>query len=518
MELLKKNIHMERVRSEATTQITLEEDVNIPDSKPDVNQISLQNGSVLIEEVRPGNDVVNVRGKLNCKLLYHTLESGSRLVMLESSIPFDEKINMNDLNATDMVNVAGKIEDLTVGIINSRKLAVQSLITMEACVNEVFDVEAPIGIRGDEPVEYRRQSFPVAQIAIDKKDVFRIKEEVSLPSNYPNIYQLLWNHISLSDVEFKAQDGRIALQGDVLIFLLYEGEGEDRPVRSYETTIPFSGVLDCSGCREGMIPDIRYSLGQQELTVRPDFDGEERNVGVDLAMDIDIRAYEEDDTDVITDIYGVHSDIQTVSSPAMVQQLLSKVTGKTKVTDRIRVEESDAPILQILHSEGEVQPTSQQVVENGIQLEGDLAVRVMYITGDDENPYASVEAHIPYQYTLEIPGIRSEDMGNVQSALEQLQVTMLDSEEMDVKAILTFDTTVLRNIPMNLISDVNVTDLDNAAIRNLPGIVVYTVKAGDSLWSIGRKYYVSVDSLKRWNNLTSDELMIGQKLLIVKGQ
>ena len=42
----------------------------------------------------------------------------------------------------------------------------------------------------------------------------------------------------------------------------------------------------------------------------------------------------------------------------------------------------------------------------------------------------------------------------------------------------------------------------------------YIVQAGDSLWSISKKYGISVDKLKDINNLDSNLLSIGQKLLI----
>lgn len=42
----------------------------------------------------------------------------------------------------------------------------------------------------------------------------------------------------------------------------------------------------------------------------------------------------------------------------------------------------------------------------------------------------------------------------------------------------------------------------------------YIVKSGDSLWSISRKYGLSVDQLKDLNNLSSNNLSVGQKLLI----
>lgn len=42
----------------------------------------------------------------------------------------------------------------------------------------------------------------------------------------------------------------------------------------------------------------------------------------------------------------------------------------------------------------------------------------------------------------------------------------------------------------------------------------YIVKSGDSLYSIAKKYNTSVDNIKRKNNLTTNNLSIGQKLII----
>lgn len=44
--------------------------------------------------------------------------------------------------------------------------------------------------------------------------------------------------------------------------------------------------------------------------------------------------------------------------------------------------------------------------------------------------------------------------------------------------------------------------------------VVYTVKKGDNLYSIAREYETTVDAIKKLNNITSNILSIGQKLLL----
>ena len=321
MELIKRNIHMDRIRAEAVTQFTLEDDVNIPENKPDVSSLNLEKGELVIEEIKPGTDMVTVRGRLAYVVLYHTVEEGSSLVLLAGNLPFEERVNVQGMVPADTVTVEGDVEDLTMGMINSRKLNIQSLITLTARVEELYDEEAPIALHGEEKVEFRRMPLDLAQIVICKNDIFRLKEEVTLPSNYPNIFQILWDNISLGDVEFKAMEEKLTVSGDVHLFVLYEGEGEDHPVRSFETTLPFSGVLDCHGCREGMLPDICYHLGQKELAVRPDFDGEERCIGLELVLDMAIRVYEEEKLEIISDIYGVSNEVNAVTHQAKLRKI-----------------------------------------------------------------------------------------------------------------------------------------------------------------------------------------------------
>lgn len=521
MDLLKKNIHMDRIRCEAVTQITLEDDRNIPDSKPDVSSINLEKAEVVIEEIKPGTDTVNLRGHLRFAILYHTMETGSSLVAFDGEIPFEEKLIMKGVVSTDSVTASGEVEDFSVGIINSRKLSIRSLVTLSASVEELYDEEVPIGLHGDggktDWLEYRKMPLQIAQIVICKNDIFRIRDEVTLPANHPNVSRILWSSLHLGDVEFKVMEEKLSIQGDIQLFLLYEGEGEERPVRSFETVMPFSGVLECHGCRENMLPDIRYVQGQQEISVRPDLDGEERCIGLDMALDINIRIYEEETTEILSDIYGVTKEVKIQTHRTNLNRVRSCVTGKTKVTEHIRIPGGSPAILQILHSQAKVCPEQQSTVENGISLKGGVQIKVMYITGDDETPYACVDAQLPYNYTLEVPGILPGDVGKIHADVEQLQVTMLDGEEMDVKAVLCFSTMVFERIPVELIGQVDVTEPDSAVMNNLPGMIIYVVKSGDSLWSIGRKYYVPVDKIRELNNLNSDELQIGQKLLIVKG-
>ena len=51
-------------------------------------------------------------------------------------------------------------------------------------------------------------------------------------------------------------------------------------------------------------------------------------------------------------------------------------------------------------------------------------------------------------------------------------------------------------------------------ITNMKTEVTYTVKRGDTLWSIAKDFEVSVDDIKNVNNLTTNLLTVGQNLII----
>jgi membrane-bound lytic murein transglycosylase D len=50
------------------------------------------------------------------------------------------------------------------------------------------------------------------------------------------------------------------------------------------------------------------------------------------------------------------------------------------------------------------------------------------------------------------------------------------------------------------------------------GVQTYTVKNGDSLWSISQKFPgVTVENIRKWNDISGNKLKPGMKLKIQKG-
>lgn len=74
-----------------------------------------------------------------------------------------------------------------------------------------------------------------------------------------------------------------------------------------------------------------------------------------------------------------------------------------------------------------------------------------------------------------------------------------------------YNTTVTNIKSANGLSSTNVYP---GQVLNIPGVTTYTVKKGDTLYIISQKFGVSVSSLKSLNGLTSDALYVGQTLRV----
>ena len=353
-------------------------------------------------------------------------------------------------------------------------------------------------------------------LCVHKKDTMRVKDEITLASNKPNIAELLWYTIEVRGLDLRPEEEKIKAKGELSVFALYVGDDEENPLQWLEYTLPFNSEVECSGCGEELIPNMETSIMHQSLEVKPDADGEERLLVVDVVLELDMQLYQEEEHDVILDVYTPLKECVPIGHKEMLESLLVRNFSKCRVNDRIEIKETQGKVLQLCHSQGKVKIDNTRIVENGIQAEGIVHMKILYIVGNDDMPFYSMEAMIPFTHVVEARDISPECTYHLQAELEQLSTNMADSNEIEVKAVVSLNALVIRCQEEMIIDKVEEQPLDMKKIQSMPGILVYMVKPKDTLWDIAKRFYTTVEEIRALNELPDEEIRCGQPLLLVK--
>lgn len=514
MELVKKNIHMNRQKGNAVSQITLDDDFIVPDAMDDVAQVLLDNGEIQIESSKNQGEKVLIKGKLLFRILYRKDEGG--LQALGGEIPFEEGVNVPGLDERGYTQVTWNLEDLNTSMINSRKLSIKAIISLEVRVEDLYDAEAAVDIETDDAeVEILKRNVDVAAIAVRRKDTYRIKEDIQISGNKPNIENVLWQEMRLRGVNCRPLDGKIHLDGELMVFLIYAGEGEHTPIQWMEESIPFSGDVELAEAEEEMIPAVTIRLLHRGIEMKPDYDGEMRELEIDAVLELDMKLYQEENVELLSDMYSTNRELVLDTGEACFDRLLTKNLCKCKVSEQIKIHKPDR-ILQICHSSGTVKLDEAEVMEDGLHIEGVLEVSILYLTDDDTEPIGVSVEMIPFHCVIEAEGMNQDSIYQLDLSLEQMTAVMLGGDSVEVKAVIAADLLVLQPICEQVIEGVKAEPLDLEKLQQMPGIVGYIVQPGDSLWKIAKKFHTTVEHIMELNGLTETEIKPGDKLVIVK--
>lgn len=435
---------------------------------------------------------------------------------MAGSIPFEESLNVQNLDEKDYVGVSWTLEDLNGEMINSRKLGIQAIVTLQVRVETVRDVEAAVDVKDqEEGAQLQKEKVTAAAIAVRRKDTYRMKEELTLSGGKPNMGQILWREMKLRDVQVKPLDGKIHISGDLNLFAIYQAEDENMPVQWLEETIPFSGELELAEAGEDMIPMVGVRLAHRGLEAKPDSDGEMRQMDVDAVLELDIKLYQEQELELLGDVYSTGCQITPERSDASFDRVLAKNICKCRVGEKAQLPQTER-ILQICHSDGVVKIDEVEMGEDSVQIDGVLEVTILYLTSDDRAPVQAATEQVPFHCQAEARGVGEESVYQLNPGIEQLGAVMLGGDMVEIKGVITLDLLVLEQAKVPVITEIQSEPLDMQKLQQLPGIVGYIVQPGDTLWDIAKRFHTTTETVMAANELTDDQVKSGMKLLLVK--
>uniref|UniRef100_UPI0040565D72 DUF3794 domain-containing protein n=1 Tax=Agathobacter sp. TaxID=2021311 RepID=UPI0040565D72 len=505
MELNKHICNQFVEKDNAFAQITLDDDYIVRDNKPDVVRVIYTKGHITLEDAKIGNQVVWITGKLHFNTLYLSDDESRRLESVSGEVPFQEKLIMDDVTEKDEISIEAKIEDLSVGIINSRKLVVRGVLNLSGRALEEQQSEITCMISDGDGYEQKTQEINMLCLVDAKKDMIRIQKELVLPGSKSNIGQIVFYHVDFFNEEIRQKNEGLQIQMDARVWVLYRSESSEE-YECFETTVPVTGSIESDYLTGDEIFWSRVEPLEVLAEPRADYDGESRMLGLEVSLSVEAEFYREESCRMLVDAYSLQNELTLEKEPAKVSHFLMKNLSKVRILEQEHLEPNQEKILQICGSSGTVSVDRMKRMENGMLLEGLLQVHILYNTTADSMPIAHSQTQIPFEQLIEMNGFSEDTMVRMEAKLEQLQVNLLDNTEYEVKAVIQVG--LFAREPMEFSNIVNMieTPIDMELLKKQPGMVGCVRKAGEDIWDIAKKYHASTENI----------IELDDKVLIVK--
>lgn len=512
MEFVTREIQTNQVGKRVISQFMMDEDFNVPDSKRDVQRIIASEGALKIDDVKTVDNHVKVVGKLEFQVLYVGEGLEASLCCMAGKIPFEEKMYVED--ASGIYEMKNSRVDLQAMLIHSRKLRMKAMIELEV-ESEKQTIEVfPLDIESSTPLLKKERAIELLKLHLSKRDTYRIKEELVLPDAKEDIGTVLWSDIANRKLDTKLASDELQIFGELLVFCFYESP--DGKLDWIERSVPYQGKVECYGADETMFHQIQANLEEVNVDVRMDEDGEMRIIGIEGTLKMNIVVYEEEQLEVLEDVYSLEKQCRLEKKEVCYEKLLLQNHSKCKVTQKLSLPELRNDILQVCHSSGTLQMDHVEVVTEGVLVEGALHINFLYVKANDEIPFEMWRGVVPFSHLIECKESDEKMKYQISSILEQLNVNLLGGNEVEVRAQLAFHCFFRETINEKMISDLKMEAFDKEEMENRPGVIGYIVKEGDDLWALAKKYHTTMDGIREMNELEGEKLKVGERILIFK--
>ena len=487
MELITQKIRQCIEKVKDMSQVGFDRDYVIKDNKPDVSKVVCQNGQVKLDEIKASGENIWLSGSIEFEVLYTREEvfegdepeeniGGNRVEHIKDAIPFQEKLVLQGVCEKDTVRVYTGLDELTVGVINSRKLSVRGIISVELYGEREENLEVAQRI-DDKDVEQLMGQMKVLKLDSVVRDIVRIKNVVTLPKTKPNICKLISSLVDMRNLEYTYERDHITLTGECHACIVYLSEEQE--ICCFEVQEGFSNEIRCEGDNAGNIAWLRTQPAMHQVEAENDYDGELRQLSIEAALAVDGKVWSEETVEVLNDMYSVSCPVKPVFEKMKVCSLLMKNDTKCRILEQLYRENSKKRILRICGTKTQAAIAQIKNADTGIIVSGVLQVNCVNIVED------------------------------------QVQVNLLDNSEYEIKGVVSINAIALQQDEVSVITSVEQEKIASDTEEEA-ALVGYIVQKDDKMWDIAKRYRTTVENIMEINALTSDSIKPDDRLIIAR--
>ena len=504
MDFETEKIYLNQIISKKKECFSAEENIIIPDIKPDILSTIDSCGNIYVYKKEIVNGRLKIDGGVQTYIMYLADNEQNNIRCIQTVVDFSQSIELENYTDNMEFDCNLKIKNIECRILNGRKVNIKVTIDAEIKLFSNEEKECVKSINNMDRVQMISDSIRINSLKGNGETYVTAKDTIAIEDNLADILE---SQISVRNKDIKISYNKVLSKADVMVEILYLTEEEK--INCVTAQIPIMGFIDIQGVSDNEICDTNYEI--RNITIKPN-NVEDHSIFIEIEFSIKCNAYEEKEISLIQDLYSPEEEI------TMNQESVNLMQNKTNIIDSCNVQEkvniSEIKGNRIYNVRVSTNIIKQNILNNSITYEGELIFNILY-ESNVTNRMEVKEQRITFTHNINSDKINKDSITNTVIEIESKDFICMPDNTIEIKINMNFIVDVCMRNCVSIVNNIKVEK--NINEKQCNSLVIYFVKEGDTLWKIAKKFKSTIEEIAQVNNIENvDKINIGDQLYIPK--
>ena len=503
IETAKDSLCVNQVISQKTNNFIIEDDVIVPDIKPDIINAVSTSGTVCIYKKEILNGRVKVDGKIDTYIMYLADTEDGYIRSLNTNLEFSQTFNIPEAQEGMNLNLDLNVRSIDCRVLNGRKINLRAIVDANISISANENIDFIKQVDNVKDIQVLNKTFNVNSLVGSGETKTYAKDTIKL-SETDNLAEIMKCNFRILNKDVKISYNKVLVKSDLEAKILYLTD--DNRINSVETIIPIMGFIDIQDINEENVCDVKYEICN--VVIEPK-SVEEHAIYIEVEIKIHGEAYQNKELNVIQDLYSPSVELN------FTQKQIQAMHTKKTIQDTCSIR--DKQIIPEMHGgkiyDVDVVPyiIKQSVANNKVLYEGEVKLNFVYSV----NNFSGVDTKeivLPFNFSMQSDDIDANT--NIDTGIEiGLQNFVVTSDEsIDIKIDMGIEMHITREQNVSVIQEIQIAE-DRQDEKY--SMIIYFVKPGDTLWKIAKRFKSTVDRITCVNEIVDEnKINVGEQLFI----
>lgn len=506
IDVSKEQICINKLVCEKKEIVFIEEDMIVPDSKPDILNCINLNGNVCIYKKEVIDGKIKLDGCVNTYIMYLPDSKEDNLRGLNASLEFSQNIAIPECKEEMISEVYIELKDLECKVLNGRKINVRAGLEIRIKLYSNEDIKIVTGINNIEDIQVLDDTIWVNSLIGNGKQKVYVKDKLNVDER-DEIAEILKAEVSLENSDVKISYNKILSKCEANVKVIYLTE--DNRVNTITSKIPAVGFIDMPNISEENICKTNNEINN--IIIKPN-SLEEHSIYVEIEIETNCMAFERKEIALIQDLYSPSQDIFfsqkkiNTTSNNIINNKNFTITSKTNIPDLV-----DGNLIDV---EINTSIIKEEKTKDKLMNEGEMTVNFIF-QNSNGNVNSKIQK-IPFEFDDD--NIVQDENVDVDTCLKIL------NKKIDVKSNGDIDFTIDMEAKLEFSKNTIISIIDNLEIQEIEensndydSLVIYIAQKDDTLWKIAKRFKSTVEDIAKINGIENiNQVQVGQKIYIPK--